>query len=123
MKNKLIKSLGLLGMMSFSGSALAVVFDFDFSGTFTNDNDIVLLNFTVDTASTITIFSSSWGDDTAPNGYVANSGFDPILALWDSSGTLVHEQDDGGNVGTTQSNGVDYTHGFWDTYLASFIIP
>ena len=117
MKNKLIKSLGLLGMMSFSGSALAVVLDFDFSGTFTNDNDIVLLDFTVDTASTITIFSSSWGDGVADFGYVADSGFDPMLAIWDSSGNLVQQQDDGDNVGTTQSNGVDYTHGLWDTYF------
>ena len=45
--------------------------DFDFSGTFTYDNDVVLLDFTVGAGSTITIFSSSWGDE---NGYVAGAG-------------------------------------------------
>ncbi|MBU1169387.1 MAG: DVUA0089 family protein [Proteobacteria bacterium] len=85
-----------------SASAL----DFDFSGTFTYDNDVILLDFTVGEASTITIFSSSWVD----------GGFDPILAIWDSAGTRMSQQDDGGVVGTTASNGVDYTHGTWDSY-------
>jgi hypothetical protein len=92
--------------------------DFDFSGTFTHDNDISLLGFTLDLDSNITIFSSSWGDDNAAtDGYVAGGGFDPILAIWDSSGNLVAEQDDGLNVGSTLSNGVSYSHGWWDSYF------
>ena len=80
--------------------------DFDFSGTFTYDNDVVLLDFTVGVDSTITIFSSSWDD----------GGFDPILAIWDGSDDLVYEQDDGYNTGSTMSNGVWYDHGTWDSY-------
>ena len=95
--------------------------DFDFSGTFTNDNDIVLLDFTVGSDSTITIFSSSWGDGSAPDGYVPGGGFDPILAIWDSSNNLEAQQDDGLNVGSTLSNSVAYTHGKWDSFFDVFL--
>ena len=96
--------------------------DFDFSGTFVDDDDVVLLDFTVDADSTITIFSSSWGDDdTADDGYVPGGGFDPILAIWDSTGAIEEEQDDGENVGSTLSNGVPYTHGLWDSYFDVFL--
>lgn len=109
------KVLVLVGLLSLSSGALAVPMDFDFSGTFTNDNDIVLLDFTVGADSTITIFSSSWksGD--------SGLGFDPILAIWDSVGDLVAEQDDGGLTGSTMSNGVSYTHGEWDSFFDVFL--
>lgn len=88
-----------------AGTALAL--DFDFSGTFTYDNDVVLLNFTVGSDSEITIFSSSWDD----------GGFDPILAIWDADGNFVSQQDDGNNTGSTLSNGTLYDHGTWDSYF------
>jgi len=91
--------------------AMAVPMDFDFSGNFVNDNDIVLLDFTVGTDSTITIFSSSWID----------GGFDPILAIWDGSGTLVAQQDDGNSIGTESSNGTVYDYGNWDSYFEVFL--
>ena len=93
----------------FAGSASAL--DFDFNGAFTYDNDVVLLDFTVGSDSTITIFSSSWDD----------GGFDPILAIWNSSGGNVAQQDDGSNTGSTLSNGVLYDHGTWDSYFDAFL--
>ncbi|WP_369600392.1 DVUA0089 family protein [Hahella sp. SMD15-11] len=102
------------GMMTLCAATLAasmqanaVPMDFDFSGTFTKDNDVVLLNFTVNTASSVTIFSSSWDD----------GGFDPILAIWDSAGNRIEQQDDGGLTGSTVSNGVSYDYGVWDSYF------
>ncbi len=104
-------------VMSFIVTGSAYGLDFDFSGTFSQDNDVALLNFNVGADSTITIFSSSWGDSTGdPNGYKVGGGFDPILAIWDSNGDLISEQDDGVNVGYTESNGVSYFHGIWDSY-------
>lgn len=100
-----------LSMLVLSGIASADPMDFDFSGTFTYDNDVVLLNFTVGGASTVTIFSSSWDD----------GGFDPILAIWDSSGGIVNEQDDGHNTGSTLSNAVSYDHGTWDSFFDVFL--
>jgi len=107
----IIKATFLAGMLAVSSNASAIVADYDFSGTFANDNDIVLLDFSVDSESSITIFSSSWV--TSADGY----GFDPILAIWDSAGNLVNQQDDGHNIGTTLSNGVSYSHGNWDSYF------
>lgn len=84
----------------------AKALDFDFSGTFTQDNNVVSLFFSVGAASTVTVFSSSWDD----------GGFDPILAIWDLAGNKLAEQDDGLTVGSTSSNAVSYTHGTWDSY-------
>ncbi|NQD36086.1 PEP-CTERM sorting domain-containing protein [Permianibacter sp. IMCC34836] len=91
-----------------AGSASADLQDYDFNGTFSQDNDIVTLSFHIDNPGTVTIFSSSWDD----------GGFDPIIAIWNAMGGLVQQQDDGGNVGSTMSNGVSYTHGTWDTYYS-----
>ena len=107
-----MKMVVMTGALALSGNVSAIPTDFDFSGTFTNDNDVVLLDFSVDATSTVTIFSSSWllGD--------SGLGFDPILSIWDSSGNLLQEQDDGGLIGSTLSNGVSYDHGIWDSYFS-----
>ena len=110
MRNSLSAAL-LVSMMFLSGKVLAMPMDFDFSGTFTTDDQIVLLDFTLATDSTITIFSSSW------LAHENGAGFDPILAIWGSAGSLVQEQDDGENTGSTLSNGVLYNHGVWDSYF------
>src|SRR2546429_504584 len=83
---------------------------FLFPGTFHQDNDVVQLGFSVASLSHVTVFSSSWLEGNPPH------GFDPILAIWTAGGALVAQQDDGGNVGTTLSNGTSYDHGFWDSF-------
>ncbi len=85
--------------------------DFDFFGNFTNDNDIFRFDFTVGADSDITIFSSSWDD----------GGLDPILAIWDSAGNLIAEQDDGQLTGSETSNGVSYDYDIWDSYYTEFL--
>jgi hypothetical protein len=111
-KLKHLLRIGALCLIAGSLATSAQAADFDFAGTFTYDNDISLLNFSVGQTSTITIFSSSWiaGD--------SGLGFDPILAIWDNAGNYLYEQDDGGNVGSTLSNGVLYQHGTWDSYFS-----
>lgn len=106
-----IKAISLLALATSTQQAMAVPTDFDFSGNFTKDNDVVLLDFTVGSDSTITIFSSSW----------IAGGLDPILAIWDSSGNKRSEQDDGGLAGTQFSNGVAYNYGEWDSYYDVFL--
>lgn len=88
------------------GAGAAFALDFDFSGTFAKDNDVVRINFSAGANSTVTVFSSSW----------VGGGFDPMLGIWGSNGSLVYFQDDGGNIGSTMSNGVPYSHGTWDSY-------
>ena len=102
-----------IGCLCSAGTTYAI--DFDFSGAFINDNDIVQLGFSVGSPSNVTIFSSSWLD------FNNGMGFDPILAIWDSAGGLVQQQDDGGNVGSTLSNGVLYNHGVWDSYFTTLL--
>jgi hypothetical protein len=98
-------------ILSLTTASTVRAADFDFSGTFTNDNDVLRLDFSVGSDSNITIFSSSWDD----------GGFDPILSIWDSSGQLIAQQDDGYIVGQTSSNDVVYTHGSWDSYYTQFL--
>ncbi|MCA9262753.1 MAG: DVUA0089 family protein, partial [Planctomycetales bacterium] len=107
-------------MLSFIGTAQAAL-DFDFSGTFTKDNDIALLNFTVGSTSTVTVFSSSWVEGNTTG--VPVHGFDPILAIWDSSGNLIEQQDDGGFSGQESSNGTLYDVGTWDSYYQVLLGP
>jgi len=116
---KLLVSM-FLGVALLFVCSSAQANDFDFSGTFAKDNDIVALGFTVGEDSTITIFSSSWLYANPPAGG-SLGGFDPILAIWDSAGGYVSEQDDGHNVGSTLSKGVLYDHGSWDSYYDVFL--
>jgi hypothetical protein len=56
-----------------------------FSGSFSNDNDIALIEFEVLVASMFSANTISFADF---------GGFDPLLTLFDSAGTLLAENDD-----------------------------
>ena len=100
----LLSSALALALALVPASARAT--DFDLSGNFTYDNDVVIFAFSVDATSNVTVFSSSW----------VSGGFDPMLGIWDASGNLVAFQDDGHVIGTTSSNGTPYNTGDWDSY-------
>lgn len=109
MKKKLLVGLALgFSIAAMWSIPLANATEFDFSGTIQNHNDVLLFNFTTTSDSIVTLFSSSWDD----------GGFDPMLGLWDSAGDLITWQDDGHNIGSTNSNSVSYTHGNWDSYYS-----
>lgn len=86
----------------------AAAADFDFNGSFVNDNDVLRFNFTVGAPGVVTLFTSSW----------LGGGFDPILSLWDSAGNQLAEQDDGFPGGSQVSNGTVFNYGEFDSYLA-----
>lgn len=106
MKRRIVTGT-LIGVTALSSATLAMATDFDFSGNFLYDNDVLFLDFTVEQESTITIFSSSWDD----------GGFDPILTLWDADGDFITDQDDGRRAGFAESNGISYDYGVWDSYF------
>lgn len=81
--------------------------DFDFSGQFAQDNEVLRFNFSLGQSSIVTLFTSSW----------SVGGFDPILGLWDSTGQLLLEQDDSNLGGTLTSNGITYHYGEFDSYI------
>jgi len=114
----LLRGVALVGILGAAALPVRAA-DFDFLGNFQNDNDVLLIGFTVGGAvpSTVTVFSSSWLTGDPP------AGFDVMLGIWDAAGNLIAFQDDGGVVGTTNSNSVPYNHGAWDSYYTVNLNP
>ncbi|MFV0333986.1 MAG: DVUA0089 family protein [Tropicimonas sp.] len=82
----------LLSTAAFSAQAL----DFSFTGNFTGDSDVQLFNFVIGAPSNIRLRSYSYAGGTMADGTgIAAGGFDPILVLFDGTGTLLEYHDDG----------------------------
>jgi hypothetical protein len=78
-------------------AAPAAAADYSYMGTLSDPNEVLLFNFSVGTASDVTLRSYSHSGGTMADGTVIGSGgFDPILALFDGTGILVGQDDDGG---------------------------
>lgn len=93
MKLKNIASILALSLTMGAASAA----NFSFTGNFQHDNDVQAFNFTVGQASLVELRSWSYaGGVNAAGNMIARGGFDPILALFNSSGTFIGEQDDAG---------------------------
>ena len=93
MKLKTITALvAMCACVSPAGAA-----NLSYTGQFTNDNDVQLINFTVDALTTVGLRSWSYaGGVNAAGEAIARGGFDPIVALFNSAGQLVRDQDDAG---------------------------
>ncbi len=80
-----------------------------YTGTFNFDNDVQLLPFTIATTSDVTIETWSYAGGTNYAGQVIPAGgFDPIVSLFDPSGTLIGYNDDGAGVATDPTTGNAY---------------
>jgi hypothetical protein len=108
-----IGSILLLGLLAASA---ALADNFSFQGAFTADDNVQLFNFTVGSTSTVTLRTWSYaGGVDAAGVTIPRGGFDPILALFDSTGMEINQNDDGGsNVPADSVTGEHY-----DTYLQS----
>jgi hypothetical protein len=96
-----------------SSSALAD--NFSFTGNFTQDDNVQLFNFTVGATSNVTLRTWSYaGGVNAAGAPIARGGFDPILALFNSSGAFIDQNDDGG-CPTVAADSVSGE--CWDTFL------
>jgi hypothetical protein len=83
-----------------------------YTGQFAHDNDVQLINFTVGALSTVTLRTYSYaGGVNAAGQAIARGGFDPIMALFDSAGQLIDQQDDS-VCGKVAADAV--THQCWD---------
>ncbi len=94
---------------------LALANNFSFTGTFSGDDDVQLFNFSVGAPSTVTLVTKSYAGGTLADGTVIPAGgFDPILALFDSTGLFIDDNDDGSfpDVGIDPVSGND-----WDSFL------
>jgi hypothetical protein len=100
---------------AFGCSAVAQAADFSFTGTFTQDDNVQLFNFVVGAPSNVTLRTWSYaGGVNAAGATIARGGFDPILALFDSTGLQINQNDDGG-----ASVPVDLSGARYDTFLTS----
>jgi hypothetical protein len=85
----------LLALCTCASSAHAATLSY--TGEFTYDNEVKLFQFTVDTLSTVGLRTWSYaGGVNAAGETIARGGFDPIVALFNSAGQLIGDQDDGG---------------------------
>jgi hypothetical protein len=104
---------GLAAGLALGANSFAL--DFSFVGTFTQDDDVQLFNFTVGAPSLVTLRTWSYaGGTNAAGALIPRGGFDPILAVFDSAGVLLGQNDDGGCalVATDAVSGQ-----CWDTFF------
>lgn len=91
---------------------------FSFQGTFAKDDDVQLFTFTADGVSTVTCRSFSYaGGVNGAGATIARGGFDPILAIFNSDGVLVAQQDDGTSIPEDPMTG-EYYDVHFSTVLA-----
>ena len=90
-----VKALGL----SIVAASLVSAANFSFEGTLTRDDEVQLFTFSVGSTSNVTLRTWSYaGGVNAAGTTIASGGFDPILALFNGSGVLINENDDGAGV-------------------------
>jgi hypothetical protein len=77
-----------LAALALCGSLAAQAADFDFTGQIANHKDVVLFDFSLATASTVSIWTDSW---------MSGLNFDPQLTLFDGTHALQFRFDDGGD--------------------------
>lgn len=103
----------------FSSAAAAA--DFSFLGAFNQDDDVQIFSFNLGAASNVTLRSLGYAGGVNASGQtIARGGLDTILALFNSSGTLIDSNDDGsaGNVPADSGTGQN-----WDAYLQAALAP
>jgi hypothetical protein len=111
--------LMVIALVTWGGSLVSPVAadDFSFTGSFAADNDVQLFNFVVGAPSNVTLLTYSYAGGTNSAGaLIPSGGFDPILALFDSSGLLINQNDDGGSANVPAD---PVTGAFFDTFLAA----
>jgi hypothetical protein len=92
---KLTSIAALLALCASLSPASAA--NLSYTGQFANDNDVQLFHFSVGALSTVGLRTWSYaGGVNAAGATIARGGFDPIVALFNSAGQLIGEQDDAG---------------------------
>jgi hypothetical protein len=116
--NKMVAAFTAVTVAALSAPAAAV--DFSYTGNLSDPNQVLLFNFNVGSSSQVTLRTYSYaGGTNAAGTVIASGGFDPILALFNSSGALIDENDDGGaNVPADPLTGSTY-----DTFLTALLAP
>lgn len=97
MKTLITAALAGVAMASFATPALAT--DFSFAGTFLTDDGKARFDFSLASASTVTIRSFGYaGGMNAAGQTIAAGGFDSVLTLYDNSGQVITFIDPNGQL-------------------------
>lgn len=115
-----MKAFKLLSALALSAAISASTYadNFSFTGNLSGDDDVQLFNFYVGATSNVTLRTWSYaGGINAAGASIDRGGFDPILALFDSSGLLIDQNDDGSGVAT------DLSGAAFDTLLQVVLGP
>lgn len=96
---------GLAALLAcvFSGGAAFGATSFSFTGSFSTDDQLAEIPFSLASTATITIITFGYaGGTNQAAAVIPQGGFDPYLAIFNSSGNLVQQNDNGtcGQVGT-----------------------
>ena len=90
-----------------------------FTGNLSDPNQVQLFNFSVSAPATVTLRTWSYAGGTNAQGtLIAAGGFDPLLALFSSSGTLINDNDDGVGVAIDPLTG-----GAFDSLISTTLLP
>lgn len=115
MQKVLVAVFSLLSLVAISANATPV--NYSFTGNLNGDDDVQLFHFSVAQTSNVTLRTWSYaGGVNAAGQTIARGGFDPILGLFDSTGHLINQNDDGGSLVAADING-----NHWDTFLSSLL--
>lgn len=106
-KKVLVASLLLMGT-----AAMSFAVPLSFSGTFSMDDDVVLIPFTVPSLSLVTIQTTSFAN--------GSTGFEPVLTLYDQTGNLLFVDQGGTAPGGCGARSIDPTSTYClDAYIQS----
>jgi hypothetical protein len=77
-------------LFALAAAPLAKPASFSFAGTFTGDDNLRLFNFTLNSTSSVTLPTWSYGGGTDASGQlIPSGGFSTVLSLFSGSGTLI----------------------------------
>lgn len=109
------------GVLALALVAPAGATSFSFTGNFTQDDNVQFFGFVVGVTSNVTLRTWSYaGGVNAAGDSIARGGFDPILAVFNSGGALIGQNDDGGCGLVAHDSG---TNRCWDTYFTALLSP
>jgi hypothetical protein len=93
-------------LLAVLASSTAIAADVSLTGSFTRDDNIQLVALTLTSPSTVTLRTWSYaGGTNAAGATIPEGGFDPYLALFNSTGLLIADNDDGAGVPTSPVTG------------------
>jgi hypothetical protein len=114
-----LRSVALIGVTCAFFGGVASASSFSYTGSFGTDDQIQEFLFSLSSTSTVTAVTYGYaGGTNQATATIAQGGFDPWLAIFNSAGALVASDDNGtcGQVGTDSNTGACF-----DAYISQSV--